>query len=60
MNDKDYWGEDPDYTIKNWVADIQDGNTRMGYWEWVGLMKESTLHLNFEFNKMIHFIKNGD
>lgn len=30
-----HWGEHPDNKVKKWAEDVQDGNTRLGYWEWV-------------------------
>jgi hypothetical protein len=31
----DYWEEDPDYPVADWKYEVANGNTRMGYWEWV-------------------------
>lgn len=30
-----YWGEHPIYTEEDWVIEVRDGNTRLGYWDWV-------------------------
>jgi len=30
-----YWGEHPDYPDNDWRREVQDENTRQGYWEWV-------------------------
>jgi len=32
----DYWGEaDKGYPVEDWQMDVQDGTTRLGYWDWV-------------------------
>lgn len=31
----DYWGENPDYPVSDWVFDASENGTRLGYWEWV-------------------------
>ena len=30
-----YWGEHPDYALKDWKYEVANGDTRAGYWEWV-------------------------
>ena len=30
-----YWGEHPEYPVEDWIADVANGDTRRGYWEWV-------------------------
>ncbi len=35
MNDIDYWGEDPEFPVADWQYEVSNGDTRMGYWEWV-------------------------
>jgi len=29
------WGEHPAYPVADWQLDIANGDTRLGYWEWV-------------------------
>ncbi|HZC22054.1 MAG TPA: hypothetical protein VE866_01855 [Candidatus Binatia bacterium] len=29
------FGEHPDHTIEEWQKDVEAGNTRLGYFEWV-------------------------
>lgn len=31
----DYWGEDEDCPSEDWRYDVANGDTRLGYWEWV-------------------------
>jgi hypothetical protein len=31
----DAWGEDPEYTRDGWQEDAGNGDTNLGYWEWV-------------------------
>lgn len=31
----DYWSEDPTYPVGEWMYEVQNGDTRRGYWEWV-------------------------
>lgn len=30
-----YWSEHPDYPLSNWIQEVRDGDTRLGYWPWV-------------------------
>ena len=32
-----YWGEHTDFPLADWIAEVQAGDTRQGYWEWVVL-----------------------
>ena len=34
------WDDDPDYTHDDWVAEVINGQTLRGYWEWVKWAKE--------------------
>ena len=29
------WGEHPKWTDEDWRTEVQNGDTRHGYWEWV-------------------------
>ncbi len=29
------WGQHPDYPVADWQAEIENNDTRLGYWEWV-------------------------
>ena len=34
-----YWqGQHPDYPVEDWQYQVQNGDTRMGYWEWAQQM----------------------
>jgi hypothetical protein len=30
-----YWGECPAYPVVDWLYEVNNGDTRRGYWEWV-------------------------
>ena len=30
------WGEHPKYPSSDWKYEVSNGDTRLGYWEWVG------------------------
>lgn len=29
------WGEHPDYPVRDWKREVDNNDTRLGYWEWV-------------------------
>lgn len=29
------WGQHPRQTAKNWQYEVANGDTRLGYWDWV-------------------------
>ncbi len=29
------WGEHPDHTVEDWQFQVENDETRQGYWEWV-------------------------
>jgi hypothetical protein len=29
------WGTFPNFPVKDWQAEVEAGDTRLGYWEWV-------------------------
>jgi hypothetical protein len=31
----DYWGESPDHPVSDWMYWVSNGDTRLGYWDWV-------------------------
>jgi len=31
----DHWAESPDYPLADWQAEVANGDTRLGYWDWV-------------------------
>lgn len=37
---EDYWGEDDQYPLSDWMYEVQNGDTRAGYWQWVESQKE--------------------
>lgn len=43
-----YWSSDPVYPIKDWIREVTEGNTRMGYWEWVRSEKEAERNTTYE------------
>jgi len=30
-----YWDEYPNFPVRDWIYDITNGDTRLGYWDWV-------------------------
>lgn len=30
-----YWGAHPTWPVEDWQAEVENGDTRHGYWEWV-------------------------
>jgi len=30
-----HWGEHPNHLLKEWKLEVSEGDTRLGYWEWV-------------------------
>ena len=43
-----YWSSYPDYPVEDWKAEVANGNTRLGYWEWVHNKtkeKENVIHM---------------
>ena len=30
-----HWDDDNEYTIDQWKGEVQDDDTRLGYWDWV-------------------------
>ncbi len=30
-----YWGAHPDFPVRQWQWEVDNGDTRQGYWEWV-------------------------
>jgi hypothetical protein len=35
------WGEYLDYPVADWIMDARNGDTRLGYWEWVAHQVEA-------------------
>jgi hypothetical protein len=35
-----HWGEHPDHDAETWASEVANGDTRLGYWEWVANMVE--------------------
>jgi hypothetical protein len=40
-----YWGEHPVHPVSDWQRQVADGETRLGYWEWVMATLEAMSHL---------------
>jgi hypothetical protein len=36
-----FWGEHPGFPVEDWRNDVANGDTRMGYWEWVAAQLEA-------------------
>ena len=36
-----HWDEDPDYELAAWQIEVWNGDTRLGYWEWVKANREA-------------------
>lgn len=34
-NNGGYWGEHPDHPVEDWQYEVRNGDTRLGYWQWV-------------------------
>lgn len=30
-----FWGQHPQWPDSDWRTEVQNGDTRLGYWEWV-------------------------
>lgn len=30
-----YWDEHPDFPVSDWQYEVANGDTKVGYWEWV-------------------------
>lgn len=30
-----YWGEHPEYPLNDWKYEVENNDTRSGYWDWV-------------------------
>lgn len=37
-----HWSEHPNFPVDDWKAEIQAGETRLGYWQWVINRKEKS------------------
>ena len=37
---RDVWAEDPDYPVSDWKYQIENNDTRRGYWDWVEAQRE--------------------
>lgn len=42
LRDIDVWGEHPDHLRDDWINDVAERNTNLGYWEWVSSQIESS------------------
>lgn len=36
----DVWGEDDNYPRQDWQFEVSNGDTNLGYWDWVMHQKE--------------------
>ena len=43
LADDSRWGEHHQLKMEDWRYEIQEGNTRVGYWDWVATMIETVL-----------------
>ena len=37
----DVWAEDPEYPSENWRYEADNGDTRLGYWDWVEAQRDA-------------------
>ena len=35
-----HWGFDPAHPFEDWQGEVANGDTRLGYWDWVAVQKE--------------------
>lgn len=35
-----FWGSHPEYPVEDWKYEVNNGDTRRGYWQWVEAMIE--------------------
>ena len=40
-DDRDPWGEDPEWPRKDWARECSENDTSLGYWDWVDSQKEA-------------------
>lgn len=40
------WGEHPDYPLDDWLYEVSNGDTRLGYWDWAAVRKADDLWRN--------------
>lgn len=36
----DYWANDPEHPVGDWKYEVENNDTRLGYWEWVQARKD--------------------
>ena len=39
--DHNWWWSDPDHPVADWQYAVANNDTRLGYWEWVAIMREA-------------------
>ena len=44
LQSRNPWVIDPDYPLEDWKYEVQNGDTRLGYHDWVDHKKESDAH----------------
>lgn len=40
MSERDYWGEDEQFSLADWRKEVNNDDTRLGYWAWVAEQRE--------------------
>ena len=40
INQLGHWGEYPKYPVADWKAEVENNDTRLGYWAWVAAQLE--------------------
>lgn len=35
------WGAHPDHPVEDWQYEVANGDTRLGYWDWVAAQLEA-------------------
>lgn len=41
MTPTDYWEPLPDHPLEDWQLEVANGDTRLGYWQWVEYRQEA-------------------
>lgn len=49
-----YWGDDADYPPADWQCEVTNGDTRLGYAEWVANKREADTVYRYEVPREYH------
>lgn len=39
-----FWEQHPSHSVEDWQSEVANGDTRLGYWEWVACQIEVAEH----------------